>query len=442
MRGCQKLTSHHWCVDELKQFELACSSATNERELFEVAKKHPRLFCEMAGKVAKDGNESEALAVLNIALKLPLADFIRAGIVNDVGRIHASSGQTDKALGYFLSAHKLHPKSPGILANIALAHRWSGRLDDAERWLRRSLKQNPWEPNASLELAFIRLLGGHYLDGFEHYEARFRAPGGQLKKLICDKPEWDGSNGKNVFVYGEQGSGDIFLMLRYATLIRERGCRQSWVVHKSMLPLVSTISEIDFAFASGEAVPDFDCHIPAASLPRLFKTTLDSIPNALCIPRPEPHNYGPGFHVGIVWRGSKVQNNDRIRSTNLEAWLPVLNVPGVTFHPLQVDGADEALLYPQIEPDAKPADWMDTARRVCGLNLVISVDTSIVHLCGSLGVPCWCALHCRPYFVFPLVRDDCPWYPSIRLFKQAKEFEWKPVFERIANELQSYKNTV
>jgi ADP-heptose:LPS heptosyltransferase len=87
---------------------------------------------------------------------------------------------------------------------------------------------------------------------------------------------------------------------------------------------------------------------------------------------------------------------------------------------------------------APPVDWMETARRVAGLDLIISVDTSMVHLAGAMGIPCWCALHCRPYFVFPLVREDCPWYPSVQLFKQSKEFEWQPVFERIAKELHEY----
>ncbi len=167
---------------------------------------------------------------------------------------------------------------------------------------------------------------------------------------------------------------------------------------------------------------------------------MDSIPPAEFIPKPEPIDYGEGYHVGIVWRGSKIQLNDKIRSTSLESWAPLLSVSGVKFHSLQVDGADEALAYPEITMHDPPADWLETARRVAGMDLVISVDTSMLHLCGSMGVPCWCALHCRPYFVFPLVRQDCPWYPSVRLFKQTQEFDWIPVFKTIANELTAHKN--
>jgi hypothetical protein len=436
MPQSQILTPPHSCVNT-SDFESAYAEAckNGEQALNQVARKFPAQWCELASRLANE-NDSAALAHLKCALSIPASNFVRAGILNDVGRIHANAGQTKESLGYFLKAHALHPQSSGILANIALAHRWSGDLKSAESWLLRSLKAHPWEHNAALELSFIKLLGGDYLNGFEHYESRFRVPGGSLKKLICDKPEWDGTNGKRVFIYGEQGAGDIYLMLRYSRLIKARGVWQSWGVHKPMMPLVSSIPEIDHCFWDGKDTPDFDCHIPAASLPRLFKTTIDIIPSPLVIPRPVPHDYGEGFHVGIVWRGSKAQNNDHIRSTQLKEWLPVLNVPGVTFHSLQVDGADEALAYPQINMDTTPADWMETAKRVCGLDLVITVDTSMVHLCGSLGVPCWCALHCRPYFVFPLVREDCPWYPSVKLFKQKREFEWREVFENITNELR------
>jgi hypothetical protein len=144
--------------------------------------------------------------------------------------------------------------------------------------------------------------------------------------------------------------------------------------------------------------------------------------------------------VGLAWRGSKIQGNDRFRSTNLDQWRAVLAVPGVEFHSLQVDGADEALFYPQVIHTPPPSDWLETARRLCALDLVISVDTSLVHLAGALGVPCWCALHCRPYFVYPLCRPDTPWYPSVRLFKQTREFDWPPVFSQIAQALDQLVN--
>ncbi len=397
--------------------------------------------CDAATRMISEGREEDAIDIFQSALVGTKNARIRAGIFNGIGQIYANRGQMIDADSMFQSAHNLYPESADAIANIGLIHKWRGNLPEADRWLNRALELNPWHSAAQFTQALSVLLAGDYKRGFELYECRFRSSLGGLKKLETCWPEWDLTNGKQVYVYGEQGSGDIFLMLRYARLIKALGVKQSWVVHKSMVPLVKTIVEIDHVAGAGDPLPEFDCHIPAASLARLFETTLNTIPEAI-LPKPAGVDYGPGFHVGIAWRGSKVQLNDRFRSTNLDAWAPVLDIPGVTFHSLQVDGADEALLYPNICMDEKPADWMETARRVAGLDLVISVDTSMVHLCGSMGVPCWCALHCRPYFVFPLSREDCPWYPSVRLFKQRKEYEWAPVFESIANELKRHPGLV
>lgn len=419
-------------------FESAYSAAAGDIDkLKTVAKQFPAKWCELSQKLAVDDGGPAALAHLNIALGLTTNKIVRAGILNDIGRVHANLGYTSASLGYFHKALENNRTHPGIMANLGLAYRWNSDLKSARKWLDASLKQNPWEPSAALESAFVTMLGGDYLKGFDLYECRFRTPGGTLKRMICDKPEWNLTNGKRLLVYGEQGAGDILLMLRYAKPIRAAGVHQTWVVNESMLPLLQTIPEIDCVLKSGVDVPDFDCHIPAASLPRLFKTTIDTIPSPLVFPFSKPKQPNQSLDVGIVWRGNKTQANDHIRSTSLKEWLPVLNLDGINFHSLQVDGADEALLYPQIKTYEPPTDWLDTARRIQNLDLVIGVDTSIVHLAGCLGVPCWCALHCRPYFVFPLTRQDCPWYPSVRLFKQQNAFEWGPVFESIAKDLCS-----
>jgi hypothetical protein len=210
-----------------------------------------------------------------------------------------------------------------------------------------------------------------------------------------------------------------------------------------MKPLLQTIPEIDSVIESGEPLPDFDSHIPAVSLPRVFGTTPETIPPDPYIPRPQATDFGPGFHVGIAWRGSKAQSNDHVRSTRLSDWLPVLAVHGVKFHSIQVDFAEEGLLYPNFEThlyaNDKPKDWITTARDLCGLSLVCSVDTSIVHLCGALGLECWCALHCRPYFAYPpRFGERTPWYKSVKLYRQEVEHKWEPVFERMAYDLRNH----
>lgn len=410
--------------------------------------------CERASRLLKEGYELEAVGEFALCLQETRQPLLRAGIFNEIGQVYSNSGKMDDAREMFEMAHKLYPESADAMANIGLIHKWmsgganpeqaAAHLRDAEKWLTRALDRNPWHNAAQFTQAITALLAGDYRRGFELYECRFRSRTAGLKKLETAWPEWDGLNGSNVYIYGEQGAGDIFLMMRYARLIRERGLRQSWVVQAPMATIARTIPEIDLVVDIGDPVPEFDCHIPCFSLPRIFGTTIETIPTAPYIPKPEfgilPGD-GLGFNVGIAWRGSNVQLNDKIRSTDLRLWQPLFDLcdefPQLHFHCLQVDGWEAALVHPNVAiyPNP-PKDWMDTARRLVGLDLVISVDTGLVHLAGAMGFECWCAMHCRPYFVYPPIREDCPWYPSVRLFKQRKEFEWEPVFERIAGELR------
>jgi ADP-heptose:LPS heptosyltransferase len=282
------------------------------------------------------------------------------------------------------------------------------------------------------------LLDMKYEEGFRAYECRWRSKANGLSKLNTNFPEWNGTNGKRLLIYGEQGHGDSILMLRYAKMIKLLGVHQTWAVQKNMGELLKTMPEIDAVLEVGESLPDFDCHIPAVSLPLIFKTTADTIPPSPYIFPKQAKDFGDGFHVGICWRGSSAQTNDRFRSTNLAEWFEVLAVPGVTFHSLQVDNAVESLVYPVINNPALPKDWNETASMIAGLDLVVSVDTSIIHMAGALGVTCWCALHHRPYFVFPpKLQTTTPWYDSVRLFRASKPDDWGQVFSKIASELRA-----
>jgi hypothetical protein len=216
-------------------------------------------------------------------------------------------------------------------------------------------------------------------------------------------------------------------------LINDLGMQQTWVVQPPLKRLVESMGVVDSVKSSGEEFHDYDFHIPAISLPCSFGTSIETVPPAPYI-KAEPRDRSTISKVGICWKGSSVNRNNGIRSAGLENWTGVLNLP-FNFYSLQVDGAEEALAYPQIKLLPPPVDWLDTTRQMETLDLVISVDTATVHLAGAMGIPCWCALHCRPYFVYPITREDCPWYPSVRLFKQTKEYDWKPVFERITAEL-------
>ncbi len=436
--------------------------------MWQAANIAPEGWMTLANLLIKDKQYALAEDRCKEVLKLTKEVRLRAAAYNSLGMIYAAIGQVDSASQTFYKSLEEH-SNPDAYSNLGLLAQWKKNYTDAIRFTRRALRLDPWHEQAQFISSMVKLLDGDYIEGFKEYEIRWRSQNNAtiqpscnhvpqwencncerverragLQKLNCNMPEWDGTNGKSLFVYGEQGHGDSILMLRYAREIRKLGIKQAWVCQKSMEPMLKLIPEIDTIIKVGDELPDFDCHIPAVSLPRIFKTTMETIPPSPYITPPGDRvDYGPGFHVGIAWRGSATQSNDHLRSTSLEQWKSVLAVPGVTFHSLQVDTAEEVLLYPNIKTYEKPKDWFETVRRMVGLDLVISVDTSVVHLAGALGLRCWCALHSRPYFVYP---PKCgyktPWYDSVHLFRTNERNEWKPVFEKIAHELNQNINPI
>jgi hypothetical protein len=423
----------------------------------------PELWCDVATRLAKEGQEEAALAHFETALEITKHPGIRSGIFNNIAIIYARRGQLDPALEMLELSLEADPGSPDALCNKGQVRKWQGNLEQSDRYCAQALASNPWHSDAQFLQALNALDRGDYLRGFELYECRWRSKNNGIRKLECPFPEWAGPGStfqgkrlERIYIYGEQGVGDIFLMLRYAPLLRAAGMWQSWALKPGMTALVADL--IDNATESAIPPEDFDCHIPSGSLPYVFKTTLETIPQPPYIKLIEPAKAGTPnlqpsafslqpLRVGIVWRGNKMQYSDALRSTSLADWSPVLSFSSigksaaigdrpVVFHSLQMDGADEALLYPQIQMHPAPKDWSETAQRLAALDLLISTDTGIVHLAGAMGLPVWCALYCRPYFVFPLACSGTPWYPSVRLFKQKREHEWRPVFESIALELR------
>lgn len=403
----------------------------------------PDLWCNMATKLAKNGQEDISIEYLRTVLQVTNNAGIRCGVFNNIGTLLAKRGQMPEAIKMFNMAMDADPNGPDAYHNLGLIAQWDRDLPECNRLVGRALEMNPWHNEAQFLQAQAALLAGDCRRGFELYESRWRSKTNGMRKLECHKPEWQGEPAGELYIYGEQGMGDIFLVLRYAALVKERCEKQYWCVKTGQKTIVETVACIDKVYEPGSIMPEFDYHIPAMSLPRIFGTTLENIPPAPYIPRPYGPVAGEKLKVGICWRGTTLQaQSDHIRSTALIQWADVLAVPGVEFYSLQFDGAAEALVYPQIETFPQPEDWLVTANRMAKLDLVISVDTAIAHLAGAMGIPCWVALHARPYFVFPYVREDCPWYATHRLYKQSKVLEWKPVFEKIAHDLRAINKAV
>lgn len=402
----------------------------------------PEAWCECAHMIGREGHPDMAISALRqvIALHPDMPEVLAVGWCG-IGNVLYDLGKTDEAAGAFKASWDSF-ETTAAAANLALTHLRRRRLDEADAWVKAGLAMNPWSAEAQMVEADINFNRGNYRTAFRQYECRWRSRKHGLSKIPSPKPEWPGPEIRKgtLLVVGEQGLGDIILSLRYAPMIKKLGLRQIWAIALSVKPLAESMGCIDCVIGPDTLanMPDYDFHISGASLPRVFNTSLETIPRKPYLTAWEGCRKDIK-RVGLCWRGNPSNPNDKIRSTNLAQWKPILDVPGFKFFSLQVGaGEDEAKEFPQIVTvGRKPESMLETADLVSTMNLVISVDTAMVHLCGAMGIPCWCPLHARPYFVYPMCQEHSPWYPSVRLFKQEREFEWEPVFNQIAQALKN-----
>ncbi|MBM4220713.1 MAG: tetratricopeptide repeat protein, partial [Gammaproteobacteria bacterium] len=340
--------------------------------------------------------------------------------------------------------------------NLGNALQAAGRLDEALRSHDRALALKPDFPDARWNKAFALLLQGDFAAGWPLFESRWELPGNR-PAAISDRPLWLGDAplaGRTLLVHHEQGLGDTLQMLRYVPLLAAQGARVVVQVPATLAALAATVAGVASVVTAGEPLPDHDLHCPCMSLPLACRTTLATIPASvpyLAVPDAPGALWRArldearsaqrtGLHVGIAWSGSSAHRNDRQRSLALRELLPLLELPA-EFHSLQKEyrpGEGE-----QLGTQGRVHDWSarldtlaDTAALIAGLDLVISVDTSVAHLAGALGKPVWLLLPAAPDYRWLLERSDSPWYPTMRLFRQQHAGNWAPVIDALTGTLR------
>lgn len=411
-----------------------------EAHLANCARLSPEMWAGLGMECLNQDDVKSAVNRFSEALAFSTRPQTKAICLNNIGTVLANNGRRAEALNYFLDCIRIFPDYPDAYANVGLCHKWNGDVDAALAWLDKAISLNPHHQQANFTKALTLLLGGRMLEGWEAYESRWRMRGAGIRKLEIPWPEWNGHNAKRVLIYGEQGVGDNIQMMRYARVMKESGIEVQALVRKPIKSLFEHSGLFGKVFEVGESFSCFDAHISAFSLPRVHKTTLSNIPfPAGYIPRPplsDAVEYGPRLNVGIFWAGAAAYKQNIYRSTHLLQWRELLEVEGVTWHSLQVGtGEDEAALFPNVKTYPAPEDYLETARRMAGMDLVITIDTSVAHLAGALGVPVWILIPRGNDFRWLTKRDDSPWYYSSKLFRASADFAWTPVFDRIQKEL-------
>jgi len=396
------------------------------------------------------GRLEEALAVNQRAIAL---DPDHADTCNNLGDALQSLGRPEEALQWFDRAIALRPELVQALKNRAFVLTQLHRFDEAVAAYRRILALDPGNAAAECDLAQLHLLTGSFEAGWAGREARGKLPSTTYPKF--SQPTWLGNEpvaGKTILVYADEGMGDSIQLARYIPMLAARGAKVILAVEAPAVPLLSELSGVWQCIAKPiAALPDFDMHCPMCSLPLAFGTRLDSIPSGISyLPQPRaarvqawedrlgPHDR---LRVGLVWSGNPNHGNDRNRSLPLHRLTRILDIDA-TFVSLQRDPRpdDEAVLRERsdiIDLTTDLTDFSDTAALACCLDLVITVDTSVAHLAAALGRPTWILLPYVPDYRWLLDRDDSPWYPSARLFRQDENRDYDSVLVRVRSELEA-----
>lgn len=369
---------------------------------------------------------------------------------------HSASGEQmwlERALAAFGRADGLGHKTAA--SNVGNALLRVGQVSEAIKAHQRSVYLDSTHPGAQYNLALSQLRAGDYENGWRNYEARWAFREVHARPRRFQQPRWTGqalAGKKNrVFVYAEQGLGDTLQFFRYLPLLRDLGAA---LVVEAQRPLARLLKPVveglgGEILAAGETIPAFDWHVPLLSLPFYMGTTLDTVPAPLALTTlPEFTAVWSGAKlvgevpsVGLCWAGNPRYAADHERSTTLATFVPLLRAfPHMHWIGLQKGDAAEQIKtvlaeagcrYTLTDAAAADIDLADTATTVASLDLVITTDTVIAHLAGSMGKPCWLLLPWQSDWRWMQAILTTPWYPTMRLFRQPAARAWPALIEEV-----------
>lgn len=358
------------------------------------------------------------------------------------------NGDLDEATDCCRRALAERPDDPDVLTNLAIVLQFSGRYEEAMAEYQRAAAVNPAHLGSRFNMSLLLLLRGDYARGWIEYEHRWQLL--ETSKPSFAQPEWQGEDiaGKTILLQTEQGFGDELQCLRFVPDILARGARVALRLDRPLVRLAASLPGNLVITPATAPPPAFDVWCPLLTVPRILGTRVDTIPAKVPYLSVRPGISErwrrrlaelPGLRVGLTWAGSPSHVNDFRRSLELGALKPLLDVAGASFVSLQVGprAGDLAALPPGTIVDLSPelTDFAETAGAILNLDLVIAVDTAVMHLTGALGRPGWVMLPFSPDWRWLLGRDDSPWYPTLRLYRQPTPGDWDSLIARAAADL-------
>ncbi len=377
----------------------------------------------------------------------------------NLGNLRFGQGRHLEAVGCYEQAVHLDAKQTIALYNLAIISQEYGEHERALVFLQQALTVTPEAAKLHTAMAFSLLMLERFDEGWSEYGWRWKMPG--MSPRICPAPRWDGSSikGLRLYVYTEQGFGDALMFCRYLPLVRQQGGVVLLECKPELLKLFQGADLADQVVARmpGDEGPppfEYDRHLPLLDLPRIFKTTVATIPGPVPYLRPDPilvekwsqrlgvrQQSPPKLRVGLSWSGNPEATANRNRACTFQDLLPLLSVPGVIFYSVQKGPPAQELTglvdNPGIENlDSELSDFAESAALLANLDLLISTDTAVVHLGGALAVETWTLLHTASEWRWLRHRSDSPWYPGMRLFRQDRPGNWQGLVQTLVAALK------
>lgn len=374
-----------------------------------------------------------------------------AEVLANRGAALRRTNRIDEALADYDAALASGTATPTLLVNRGIALAALNRHADAIAQYDRAITLDPRHAPAHFHRGLSRLVTGDLAGGFADNEWRWAGAETQGPPRELSGRRWSGTEdlkGATLLLYAEQGLGDTIQMARYATLAKQRGARVVLEAHPPLKRLLSTVPGVDAIVGMGQPLPPFDYHCAAMSAPFAFGTTLETIPHLHRYVTPEPAAVAhwkldtPHRRVGFAWSGSRTLVNDINRSIPLALMRPLFErVASPVSLQKNVREADQPALAGARIAQAPEAlnNFADTAALIEHLDLVVTVDTSVAHLAGAMGKAVWVLLPFSPDWRWLLDRDDSPWYPTARLFRQPRVGDWAAVVDEVAAALDKLK---
>jgi tetratricopeptide (TPR) repeat protein len=392
------------------------------------------------------GNLSQAIACYQKLLALEPND---TDALIRLGSVYLRLGEVEAAIGAYQQAVNLAPDNPAAHSGLATSLMQKPDLARSIYHYDQACQCDRQNVEAHFNRAIALLLSGDVERGFAEYEWRIRQINAPKSGWEFDRPRWEGEDlrGRTLLLHPEQGFGDAIQFIRYLPLII--GGQVIIECYRPLRRLFSSMAGINQLYTDGDPVPTYDLQAPLLSLPKLFGTTLSTIPAQVPYLVPPPGVSIPGLdldhaqkRVGMVWASSSHSATADLRSCRLEMFVSLATHPGLRLYSLQVGhpATDTQLLQANKIIDLSPSlrDFADTAAAIAALDLVITIDTAVAHLAGALGKPVWVLLPYIPDWRWLLNRSDSPWYPTMRLFRQPRPGDWAGAWSQVELALEDF----